>query len=42
MRGAGPSVFVFFRAVTEVGDSKWTLIPTGALGLHFCLLRVGT
>jgi membrane-associated phospholipid phosphatase len=33
MRGAGPSVFVFFRAVTEVGDSKWTLIPTGALGL---------
>lgn len=33
MRGAGPSVFVFFRAVTEAGDSKWTLIPTGALGL---------
>lgn len=28
-----PHVFMFFRAVTEIGDSKWTLVPTGVLGI---------
>jgi membrane-associated phospholipid phosphatase len=33
MQAIEPQVFLFFRAVTEIGDSKWTLVPTGALGL---------
>jgi hypothetical protein len=33
MQAVGPQVFLFFRAVTEIGDSKWTLVPTGSLGL---------
>jgi membrane-associated phospholipid phosphatase len=33
MRGADPRLVIFFRAVTEIGDSKWTLVPTGLLGL---------
>lgn len=33
MKGIGPGLFAFFRAVTEAGDSKWTLVPTGVLGL---------
>jgi len=28
-----PHLFVFFHAVTEIGDSKWTLVPTGTVGL---------
>lgn len=35
--GAEPHVFLFFRAVTELGDSKWTLVPTGILGLLLVL-----
>ena len=34
MQATEPQVFLFFRAVTEIGDSKWTLVPTGVLG--FC------
>lgn len=37
IQGAGPHVFLFFRAVTEIGDSKWTLVPTGILGLLLVL-----
>jgi undecaprenyl-diphosphatase len=37
MQGAEPHVFLFFRAVTEIGDSKWTLVPTGILGLLLVL-----
>jgi membrane-associated phospholipid phosphatase len=33
MQDADPHVIVFFRAVTELGDSKWTLVPTGVAGL---------
>jgi undecaprenyl-diphosphatase len=33
MLNINPHVFVFFRAVTEIGDSKWTLVPTGTVGL---------
>ncbi|MGF7207499.1 undecaprenyl-diphosphatase [Skermanella aerolata] len=37
IQGAEPHVFLFFRAVTELGDSKWTLVPTGILGLLLVL-----
>ena len=33
IRDADPNVLVFFGTVTEIGDSKWTLVPTGAVGL---------
>ena len=33
MQDTDPHLFVFFRAVTEIGDSKWTLVPTGVIGL---------
>jgi membrane-associated phospholipid phosphatase len=33
MQGVDPRIYVFFRAVTEIGDSKWTLVPTGVLAL---------
>jgi undecaprenyl-diphosphatase len=33
MQNAEPHVFLFFRAVTEIGDSKWTLVPAGVLGI---------
>src|SRR3954451_18871010 len=33
MLGTGPHLIVFFAAVTEIGDSKWTLVPTGTVGL---------
>jgi len=33
MQGTDPRLVIFFRAVTEIGDSKWTLVPTGLLGL---------
>jgi len=33
MLGVDPHLIMFFRAVTEIGDSKWTLVPTGILGL---------
>jgi undecaprenyl-diphosphatase len=33
MQAIEPQVLLFFRALTEIGDSKWTLVPTGTLGL---------
>ena len=33
MQGADPRLVVFFLGITEIGDSKWTLVPTGLLGL---------
>jgi membrane-associated phospholipid phosphatase len=33
MQNAEPHVFMFFRAMTEFGNSKWTLVPTGVLGI---------
>ncbi|UEM20988.1 phosphatase PAP2 family protein [Skermanella mucosa] len=32
-RSADPGLLDIFRAITEAGDSKWTLVPTGVLGL---------
>lgn len=32
-RAADPGLLDIFRAITEAGDSKWTLVPTGVLGL---------
>ncbi|WP_158047723.1 phosphatase PAP2 family protein [Skermanella pratensis] len=32
-RSADPGLLAVFRTITEAGDSKWTLVPTGVLGL---------
>lgn len=32
-RAADPGLLAVFRTITEAGDSKWTLVPTGVLGL---------
>jgi membrane-associated phospholipid phosphatase len=41
MQDANPHLFLFFRALTEIGDSKWTLVPTGTLGLLLLAGRYG-
>jgi undecaprenyl-diphosphatase len=37
IQGAEPHIFLFFGALTEIGDSKWTLVPTGILALLLVL-----
>ncbi|EWY40623.1 phosphoesterase [Skermanella stibiiresistens SB22] len=39
LRATDPAASAFFRTLTEAGDSKWTLVPTGVIGS--CLVLAG-